>query len=113
MGRQSARNTITSNLPDSAAHRKRLYPPKLNCGGSKVDGTMMERKLSIAEIMLIAGTRVALGVGIGLLISGKLNSDQRRAAGLALALIGGLTTIPLAIGVIGKRGAGTEIRPAA
>ena len=74
---------------------------------------MIERKLSIAEIMLIAGTRVALGVGIGLLISGKLNSDQRKAAGLTLALVGGLTTIPLAIGVIGKRSAGTEIRPAA
>jgi hypothetical protein len=79
----------------------------------KVGGTMMERKLSIAEILLIAGTRVALGVGIGLLISGKLNSDQRKAAGLALALVGGLTTIPLAIGVIGKRSASTEIRPAA
>jgi len=72
---------------------------------------MMERKLSIAEILLIAGTRVALGVGIGLLISGRLNSDQRKAAGLALALVGGLTTIPLAIGVIGKRSA--EMKPAA
>ena len=90
---------------------KRLVSPELNCGGTKVGGTMMERKLSIAEILLIAGTRVALGVGIGLLISGKLNSDQRKAAGLALTLVGGLTTIPLAIGVIGKRSA--EIRPAA
>ena len=71
---------------------------------------MIERKLSIAEILLIAGTRVALGVGIGLLVSGKLNSVQRKAAGLALALVGGLTTIPLAIGVFGKRGASTEIR---
>ena len=74
---------------------------------------MMERKLNIAEIMLIGGTRVALGVGIGLLISGKLNSDQRKAAGLALTLVGGLTTIPLAIGVFGKRAAATGIRPAA
>ena len=74
---------------------------------------MIERKLSIAEILLIAGTRVALGVGIGLLVSGKLNSDQRKAAGLALALVGGLTTIPLAIGVFGKRGASTEIRSVA
>ena len=30
---------------------------------------MMERKLTIAEIILIAGTRVALGAGIGLLLS--------------------------------------------
>jgi hypothetical protein len=30
---------------------------------------MIERKLNIAEIMLIAGTRIALGAGIGLLLS--------------------------------------------
>jgi hypothetical protein len=64
---------------------------------------MIERKLSIAEIILIAGTRVALGAGIGLLLSSRLSDDQRKAAGIALALVGGLTTIPLAIGVIGRR----------
>jgi hypothetical protein len=75
---------------------------------------MLERKLTLAEIILIAGTRVALGAGIGLLLSTKLNNDQRKAAGLALTLIGGLTTIPLALNVIGKRGTTTtEIRPAA
>jgi hypothetical protein len=64
--------------------------------------TMIEKKLTITEILLIAGTRVALGAGIGLLLSGRLNDDQRKAAGVALALIGGLTTIPLAINVISK-----------
>jgi len=64
---------------------------------------MMERKFTIAEIMLIASTRIALGVGLGLLLSSKLNNDQRKAAGLALALVGGLTTIPLALEVIGKK----------
>jgi hypothetical protein len=67
--------------------------------------TMMEKKLTITEILLIAGTRVALGAGIGLLLSGRLNDDQRKAAGVALALIGGLTTIPLAINVISKTNA--------
>ncbi len=52
---------------------------------------MIERKLSIAEIILIAGTRVALGAGIGLLLSSRLTDDQRKAAGIALALVGGLT----------------------
>ncbi len=66
---------------------------------------MMERKLTIAEIILIAGTRMALGAGIGLLLSTRLNNDQRKAAGLALALVGGLTTVPLAIGLAGKRAA--------
>lgn len=64
---------------------------------------MMEKRLSIAELILIAGTRVALGVGIGLLLSRRLSSDQKKAAGLALTLVGGLTTVPLAIGIIAKR----------
>ncbi len=64
---------------------------------------MMERRLTIAEIVLIAGTRVALGAGLGLLLSSRLNPDQRKAAGLALVLVGGLTTIPLALGVISTR----------
>ena len=82
--------------------------------GRKVENNMVERKLTIAEIMLIGGTRVALGAGIGLLLSSKLNNDQRKAAGMALTLVGGLTTIPLALNVIGKRGTTTsEISPAA
>ena len=64
---------------------------------------MIERKFTIAEIILLAGTRVALGAGIGLLLSTWLNNDQRKAAGGALALVGGLTTIPLAMDVIGKK----------
>ncbi len=72
----------------------------------------MERKLTIADIILIAGTRIAWGAGIGPLLSSRLNNDLRKAAGLALTLIGGLTTIPLAWGVIGKKGA-LEIKQAA
>jgi hypothetical protein len=89
-------------------------PAGLNYGENKVGGTMIERKISIADLILIAGTRVALGAGVGLLLSNRLNKDQRNAAGLALALVGGLTTIPLVLGVIGKKNApATEIRPAA
>ena len=64
----------------------------------------MERKLSVPDIILIAGTRVALGIGVGLLLSEKLNRDQRRAAGRALIAVGALTTIPLAINVVSKKG---------
>ena len=75
---------------------------------------MLERKLTLPEILLIAGTRVALGIGIGLLLSQRLSSDQRKAAGLALALVGGLTTVPLAIGIIHKtNAAGDQVRSAA
>jgi hypothetical protein len=49
---------------------------------------LTERAFTIPEIMLVAGTRVALGVGVGLLISGRLNDDQRKAAGWALLAVG-------------------------
>jgi hypothetical protein len=63
---------------------------------------LTERSLTIPEIMLIAGTRVALGAGIGLLLSDRLNEDQRKAAGWALLAVGVLTTIPIMRGVLGK-----------
>jgi hypothetical protein len=67
---------------------------------------MIQRTLTGPEIALIAGTRAALGVGIGLLISGRLSRDQRRAAGVALTIVGAITPIPLAMQVITKeRGA--------
>ena len=63
---------------------------------------MKERSLTIPEIALIAGTRVALGAGIGLLISDRFSKDQRRGAGWALLSIGILSTIPIVVGVIWK-----------
>ena len=89
---------------------RNIFP--LSVRGTRFD--MNETRLSIADIILIAGTRVVLGAGIGLLLSTRLNNDQRKAAGLALALVGGLTTIPLALGVMGKQRAGmAELRQAA
>jgi hypothetical protein len=64
---------------------------------------MKERSLTFPEIGLIAGTRVALGIGIGLLLSNRLNKDQRKAAGWALFGVGVLTTIPIALGMFGRR----------
>jgi len=64
---------------------------------------LKERKVTIPELMLIGGTRVALGLGIGLLIRDKLNKDQRQAAGVALLIVGAVTTIPLAIEVLSKK----------
>ncbi|HKW74152.1 MAG TPA: hypothetical protein VJN64_01390 [Terriglobales bacterium] len=63
----------------------------------------METKLTIAEVALIAGTRVALGAGVGLLVSNRLTEDQRKAAGIALAVVGGLTTIPLVLTVARRK----------
>ena len=64
---------------------------------------MIQRSVTLPEILLIAGTRVALGIGIGLLLSNRLNEDQRRGAGLALVVVGAATTIPIVIGILGKK----------
>ena len=64
--------------------------------------SMKERTLRIPDLALIAGTRIALGVGIGLLLADKLNEDTRKGAGWALLAVGVLTTIPLMMNVLGK-----------
>jgi hypothetical protein len=69
---------------------------------------MKQKTLTLPEIVLIAGTRVALGVGIGLLISHKLSKDQAQGAGWALLGVGVATSIPLALGVIGKPAVGEK-----
>ena len=63
---------------------------------------MKERTLTIPDLALIAGTRIALGAGIGLLLADKLNEDHRKGAGWALLAVGVLTTIPLVMKVLGK-----------
>jgi hypothetical protein len=63
---------------------------------------MKKKEMTIPELALIAGTRGMLGAGIGLLLSGKLNKDQRRAAGWALVAVGAATTIPLLMTVFGN-----------
>ena len=51
--------------------------------------------MTIPELILIAGTRVALGVGIGLLLADKLTDNGRRAAGWALVAVGAMSTVPI------------------
>jgi hypothetical protein len=41
-------------------------------------------------------------VGTGLLIADKLTDYERRAAGWALVAVGALTTVPIAMNVLGK-----------
>jgi hypothetical protein len=58
---------------------------------------MKQMTVTVPDVILIAGTRVALGIGVGLLISTKLREEARRAAGVALLAVGVLTTLPLAL----------------
>ena len=64
---------------------------------------MRQTQLTIPEVAFIAGTRGALGAGLGLLLSGRMGQPRRRAIGWALLAIGALTTIPAARRVFGRR----------
>jgi hypothetical protein len=70
---------------------------------------MKTKSFTIPELILLAGTRVALGAGVGLLLSGRLNRDQRKAAGWALFAVGALSTVPIAMEVAGKKPAGDKL----
>jgi hypothetical protein len=63
---------------------------------------MKQTLLTIPEIALIAGTRVALGAGLGLLLGDKLSQDARKGAGWALVAVGALSSVPLIINVLAK-----------
>jgi hypothetical protein len=64
---------------------------------------MKTAELTLPEIALIAGTRGVLGAGLALLLSNRINEDQRKAVGWAMFLIGTLSTIPLAVNVLYKK----------
>jgi hypothetical protein len=73
----------------------------------------MERTISVPELVVWTATRVALGVGIGMLVSKRMSKDAQKAAGLALTAVGGLTTVPLAISIFSKKNVNREIRSVA
>lgn len=63
---------------------------------------MRQQVLTVPEIVLVAGTRAAMGVGLGLLLAGRLDRSARKAAGVALLALGAWTSIPLAMEIFGK-----------
>jgi hypothetical protein len=62
---------------------------------------MRETRITFPELGLVAGTRAAAGIGIGLLLADRLSPEQRKAVGWTLLLVGALTTIPLALDILG------------
>jgi hypothetical protein len=64
---------------------------------------MKTKGFTVPEVMLIGGTRAALGAGVAFLLSGRLNQDQRKTAGWVLFAVGVLTSVPIAMSVLGKR----------
>lgn len=63
---------------------------------------MKQVSLTIPEIGLIAGTRAAGAAGLALLLSDRMNPEQRRAVGWTLLAVGVITTAPLVAQVLGK-----------
>jgi hypothetical protein len=60
---------------------------------------ILKKRVSVSfpELVLVAATRGALGIGAGLLLAGKLPAKQRRALGSVLFVVGALSTIPIAL----------------
>jgi hypothetical protein len=50
--------------------------------------------LELPTLMFVVGTRVALGIGIGLLAARKMSDAKRRAVGKTLVAVGAATTVP-------------------
>ena len=69
---------------------------------------MKTRELTVPEIGLIASTRGMLGAGLGLLLSGKLSNEQRRAVGWTLVAVGAVTTVPLVMNLLQKTSKATN-----
>jgi hypothetical protein len=63
---------------------------------------MRHVSLNIPEIGFIAGTRAALGAGIGLILADKFKSEHRKRIGWMLLAIGAVTTVPIAVKVVRK-----------
>lgn len=63
---------------------------------------MKETRISLPELALLAGTRGALGFGLGLLLAERWPREQRRGIGWALFLVGAVSTVPLALDIFGR-----------
>ena len=64
---------------------------------------MKAKILTVPEIAQLAVTRVALGVGIGLVLSDKLHDEQRKKLGWTLFTVGALSTFPIVANILGKQ----------
>ena len=58
--------------------------------------------VNVPTLGFVVMTRALLGVGIGLLLSGRLSDEQRRAVGITLIAVGAATTIPAAFALFGS-----------
>ena len=74
---------------------------------------MTHVSLTVPELGLIAGTRIALGAGLALLLGDRLTPEQRRAVGWTLLAVGIVTTVPLVMEVLKSGATSKPDEPAA
>ena len=55
---------------------------------------MKQVLLNVPTFGFIVSTRAILGLGMGLLLAGKLTSERRRAMGALLVIVGAAATVP-------------------
>jgi hypothetical protein len=65
--------------------------------------SMHQFVLDRPKLAFIVATRVALGVGIGLLASLRMPESRRRAVGAALLSVGAATTVPAVFTLLRSR----------
>jgi len=63
---------------------------------------MKKHALTVPEIGLVAVTRFALGVGVGLLLGSRLAPEVRRSLGWGLLAVGVLSSPPLVAHVLSQ-----------
>jgi hypothetical protein len=56
--------------------------------------------LDLPAFAFVVVTRAALAAGIGMLLTGRLSTRQRRSVGAALLTVGAATTIPAVMSVL-------------
>lgn len=64
---------------------------------------MRTTTVTLPELALVAATRGMAGAGAGLLVADRIGGEKRKTLDWTLFLIGVLSTIPLALQVLGKR----------
>jgi hypothetical protein len=63
---------------------------------------MRETELTLPEVGLIGATRGILGAGVALLLADRVPEGTRKILGWTLVAIGAVSTIPLALTVLGR-----------
>jgi hypothetical protein len=64
-----------------------------------VEVGMKRLKMNLPMFGFVVMTRAAIGVGVGLLVAGRMTPERRRVVGLTLLAIGAATTVPAAVAV--------------